>query len=161
MLGIVYYSKNGNTEILAELIEEKYNGRLIKLEEKTKRRGLIGFLKSGYQASSGKQSKLINTPWEDIKDCSELYLCTPIWAGKTTPAMNTFLANADFKNKEVIIVTVMADPKLGGASRVHESMKEIVEGKGGSVIKCVGFNGTSPFEKGEKNHIKRQFDTCL
>ena len=161
MIGIVYYSKNSNTEILAKLLEEKYKGKLIKLEEQTKRRGFFGFIKSGYQASTGRQSKLINKPWEDIEDCGELYLCTPIWAGKTTPAMNKFLANAEFENKDVIIVTMMADPKLNGASNVHEHMKAIVEEKGGKVSKCIGLNGTSPFEQGEKNHIKRQFDTCL
>lgn len=161
MIGIVYYSKNGSTEILAKLLEEKYHGKLIKLEEHTKRRGFFGFLKSGYQASAGKQSKLTNKPWEDIEDCSELYICTPIWAGKTTPAMNTFLANAEFANKDVIIVTMMADPKLNGASNVHEHIKGIVEEKGGKVAKSIGMNGTSPFEQGEIKHIKRQFDTCL
>jgi len=161
MTGIVFYSKNGNTEIVAELLNEKYDGMIIKLEETCKRRGFFGFLKSGFQAVRKKQSKLVGEPWSKAADCSKLYLCTPIWAGNAVPAMNTFLANTDFSGKEVTIVTVMADPKLEGAQKVHEYLSQIVKEKGGSVEKCIGINGSSPFEKGDKNHIKRQFDTCL
>ena len=161
MTGIVYYSKNGNTKILAELLAEKYDGKIINLEEKEKRKGILGFLKSGFQASKRKQSKLINTPWDEISNFDKLYICTPIWAGNITPAMNTFMANADLTNKEIIIVTVMADPKLNGVEKSHKYLSDLVAEKGGSVIKCIGLNGTSPFQQGEKNRIKRQFDTCL
>jgi len=161
MVGIVYYSKNGNTEILAELIKEKYDGKIVKLEEKGKRRGPFGFIRSGYQASTRKQSKLVNTPWDEIHEFDKLYLCTPIWAGNPTPAMNTFMAYADLTNKEVVIATLMADPKLNGIEKAHGYLSDLVKEKGGTVVKCVGLNGTSPSQKGEKNHIKRQFDTCL
>lgn len=161
MIAIVYYSKNGNTEIVAKLLEEKYKGKLIYLEEKGKRKGLFGFLKSGFQASTHKQSRLVGAPWDDAKQYDKLYLCTPIWAGNPTPAMNTFIANSNFDSKEVTIVTVMADPKLNGVEKAHKAMSDLITQKGGMVLKCVGISGTSPFEMGEKNHIKRQFDTCL
>jgi len=161
MIGIVYYSKNGNTEIAAELLAEKHKGRMFILEEKGRRKGLFGFLKSGFQAASKKQSVLLNAPWNELEGYDKLFLCTPIWAGNPTPAMNTFLANADLTGKEITIVTVMADPQLNGVEKAHSYLSELVKEKGGTVVKCVGLNGTSPFGKGERNHIKRQFDTCL
>lgn len=161
MIGIVYYSKNGNTKILAELLAQKYDGKIITLEEKGKRNGLFGFIKSGFQAATRKQSRLIGTPWDCIAEFDKLYLCTPIWAGNITPAMNTFMANASLANKEVTIVTVMADPKLNGVEKAHGYLSDLVKEKGGIVLKCIGLNGTSPYKQGEKNHIKRQFDTCL
>ena len=161
MTGIVYYSKNGNTQIVAELLKEKYQGTVIKLDEICKRKGFFGFLKSGFQAVRKKQSKLIGEPWNEAKQYKKLYLCTPVWAGSCVPAMNTFMANANFIGKEIIIVTVMADPKLEGAGKVYDYMTQIIKAKGGSVTKSVALNGSSPFEKGEINHIKRQFDTCL
>lgn len=161
MIGIVYYSKNGNTEIAAELLAEKYQGRIFILEEKCRRRGLFGFIKSGFQAVTKKQSTLLNTPWNELKEYDKLYLCTPIWAGSITPAMNTFIANADLTDKEITIVTVQADPQLQGVEKAHDYLSGLVKEKGGKVIKCVGLSGSSPFEQGDKNNIKRQFDTCL
>ena len=90
----------------------------VKLQETKKRKGIIGFIKSGYQAASKKCSELIGEPWEEIKDCDEIYLCTPVWAGSSTPAMNTFMSKADFTDKNVNIATVMADPQLNGAQKV-------------------------------------------
>lgn len=161
MIGIVYYSKNGNTEIAAELLAQKYKGRIFILEEKYRRKGLFGFIKSGFQAATKKQSVLLNTPWNELKEYDRLYLCTPIWAGSITPAMNTFVANSDLTDKEITIVTVMADPKLKGVEKAHEYLSDLVKKKGGTVVKCVGLSGSSPFNHGDKNNIKRQFDTCL
>lgn len=161
MVGIIYYSKNGNTKILAELLEEKYQGRIVELKETCKRRGFIGFMKSGYQATRRKQSKLIGTPWAKIGEFDMLYLCSPIWAGKITPAVNTFLANADLNGKEVVLFTIMADPNLKDVEKEHGYVKQLIEEKGGKVVKCIGLNGAGPSEQAEKMHIKRQFDTCL
>ncbi|MBN2879493.1 MAG: NAD(P)H-dependent oxidoreductase [Clostridia bacterium] len=161
MQGIVYYSKNGNTEILAELIAEKLGAKLIKLEETKKRRGIIGFIKSGYQAVNKKCSELIGTPWEEIKECDEIYLCTPVWAGSSTPAMNTFMEKADLKGKTVNIATVMADTKLEGAQRVHEYMKSVLNEKGAAVKNCIALSGTSPLKQGERQHIQAQFEKLV
>lgn len=161
MIGIVYYSKNGNTEIVAELLAEKYHGRVFVLEEKCRRKGLFGFIKSGFQALAKKQSVLLNTPWKELKDYDILYLCTPIWAGNITPAMNTFMANADLTDMEITIVTVQADTQLERSERAQNYLTELVKKKGGIVKKCIGLSGSSPFEKGDRNNIKRQFDTCL
>ncbi len=159
MTGIVFYSKNNNTKTLAELLAEKYEGRIIELKEEQKRNGLFGFLKSGFQASKRIQSKLINTPWDEITDCKKLYLCSPIWAGKTTPAMNTFIANADLNNKGIVLVNIMADPDFKGLETEQEYISDIITKKGGTVEKSVAINGASPFQQCDKLHIKRQFNT--
>lgn len=161
MIGIVYYSKNQNTEIVAEMLAEKYKGRIFVLEEIGNRKGLFGFIKSGFQAATGKQSKLSNSPWKELDGFDKLYLCTPVWAGNITPAMNTFMANADLTGKEITIVTVMADPDLRNIDKTHKCFSDLVVKKGGTVSKCIGLNGSSPFKQGDKVHIKRQFDTCL
>ena len=161
MIGIVYYSKNGNSRIVAELLKEKYDGKIIELEEKHKRTGLFGFLKSGLQAVRKSKSELLGEPWNEISDFDTIYLCTPIWAGSLTPAMNTFIDKADLKGKDIIIVTVMADPKLKGVETPQQYLSGLAAQKGGNVIKCIALNGSSPFKPAEKTHIKRQFDTCL
>lgn len=161
MTGIIYYSKDGSTEILANLLREKYKAKVIRLVESTNRKGIFGFIKSGFQAVKKMQSKLVDAPWEKIKDWDTLYLCTPIWASNGTPAMNTFLANANLKGKNIIIVTVMADSNIAGARDCHDYLSNLVVQAGGKVEKCIGLHGASPGKCSQLGHIKKQFDAKL
>lgn len=153
---IVYYSRSNNTRTGAEYIANKMGSELIELIEAKGRKGLTGFIKSGYQAVSGKTSQLVGNPWEKAEKHSSLYLMTPIWGGKTTPAMNAFLNKADFKGKDVTVITFQADEKGSGSEGVYSNIRQIVETGGGTFLGGYAMHSTAPGRFAGKDYIEKQ-----
>lgn len=156
--GIFYYSRSNNTRAGAEYLSGKLGAELVELLEINARKGLTGFLKSGYQAASGKKSQLQGEPWKCIEKYTSIYLMTPIWASNGTPAMNAFLEKADFSGKEVTVVTFQADAKGGGSEKVHHYMKSIIENGGGKFRKGIALHSASPGKFAGKEYIESQVD---
>ena len=148
---VVYYSKNGNTRFAANIIAEKTQGVLIELKEKRMGNPLQAMLKLC--------SKLSGTPWEEIVNANKVYLLAPIWAGRCTPAMNTFVKRADFGGKEVVIVTVQADPNLKNNPAVTKTLAGRIAKTGGKVMDSFGlcgeFLGKCKSEKDMKAQIEK------
>ena len=153
---IVYYSRSGNTRFVAELLAGQKKGTLVPLEERGRRRGLLGFLKSGYQASTGRSSRLLGEPWEHIKDCPSVYILTPVWAGKTSPAVNAFLEHADLQGKQVYIVTLQMDSAHKGSDRVHQSLAERIRRCGGEVGAEYSLHSAGPGKFAGEEHLRRE-----
>lgn len=156
--GIVFYSRSNNTRVAAEFLAEMLKAELIELVEKGERKGFAGFIKSGYQAASGKKSELQGEPWKNATKHEKLYLLTPIWGGSITPAMNVFLGHADFEGREVTVITFQADSKGSGSEKVHEKVKEIVERGGGNFLRGVPLHSAAPGKFAGKDYIESQID---
>lgn len=143
-IGIVYFSAYGNTEYLARRLSERVGGELIEIRQKDSARGLLGFLKGGFRASTERAAPIEGDPREIASRFQTLYLLTPIWAGKISPAMRAFLQESDFKDKQVYAVTLQADPNRQGSDKVHEFVRAEVEGKGGSLILSYALHSAPP-----------------
>ncbi len=141
---VVYYSLYGNTKYIGESLARHTGAQAVELREEGSRKGVLGFVRSGFQAKTKKRSALVGEPWNRIADCDTVFLVTPIWASSGTPAMNAFLDHADFAGKTVHIVTVQADPKGAGSEKVHNSIAERVQSRGGTVEKRHSLTGSAP-----------------
>lgn len=141
---IAYYSKSGNTEIVAEYLSKKIGADIIKLEDKTNYKGIVGFVKGGMNASRTKKAELDVTVYNEISKYDRIILATPVWAGKTTPAINSVLENVDFNGKEVYVVTTQADPSFKGSDERKRFYKDIIEKKNGKVIEYFSLQGAIP-----------------
>ena len=80
----------------------------------------------------------------------------PIWASNGVPAMNTFVAKADFTGKKVCIITVQADPEFKGSKGVHDYIGGIVRSKGGIHISSYAFLGAGIKKCASEDSIKEQ-----
>jgi flavodoxin len=78
---LVYYSRTGNTHMIANTISESIKCDMEEIVEKDKRKGIIGYIKSGYQASRGKVVHIEDSKYE-VSDYDLLIIGTPVWAGK-------------------------------------------------------------------------------
>lgn len=132
--GVIYFSRDGSTRVLAKLLGEKYEADVIELTEKGKK---SGFFKGASKASKKQGIELEGEPFNKIEDYKKLYLCTPIWAFNGTPAMNSFIDKADFTDKEITIITVKGFAPDGAMGKTHAFLTESVEKKNGKVIKCL------------------------
>ncbi len=156
MTGVVFFSRDGSTRVLAKLIEKDKGAELIELRDPKDRHDIIGFIKGGFQASAKRQVKLDGEPWKQAEACDLLYLCTPIWASNGTPALNTFLRQADLNGRRIVIITVMADSRLKGIEKTHAYLSSVVERKGGKVEKCIALHGAAPGKCAEEAYFKQQ-----
>lgn len=119
---VVYYSRSGNTREVAQSIAQEIPGDIEEIHDTQKRSGIIGWIKSGYQANRGKLTTL--KPLE--KDPSEYDLViigTPIWAGYPSVPVKTYLIeNKDkFKN-----VAFFATYNGAGFPKAVKTMTKIV-----------------------------------
>jgi flavodoxin len=145
---VVFFSRDNNTRTGAKLIAARTGAKLVDLkEEKT---GNV------IQAVFKMSSRLSGSPWEDIRQARRVYLMTPIWGSRSTPAVNAFVKAADFRDKEVRIVTFQASPDLKGSGSVHAFLKKRVQAKAGTVSKCYAFVGAAPGKCLEEAEIERQ-----
>ncbi|KNZ41578.1 hypothetical protein [Acetobacterium bakii] len=147
---IVFFSKDGNTKIGAKRLNERLNGKIIELTEARKGNVLQAFLKMG--------SKLQGSPWDGIKDATDIYLMQPIWASNAVPAMNAFLKKANFQGKTVTIITFQVSPDLNGSDKVHQAIGERVKNKQGIVKATYALIGGGIGECAGEEKINPQID---
>jgi len=156
--GVVFYSRSNNTRTGAEYMAKKVGAELIELIEDKGRKGLTGFIKSGYQAVAGKMSHLEGEPWKEAEKYLSLYLLTPIWGGKITPAMNRFLQETNFKDRKVTMITFQADEKGAGSEILYDSTRQIVENHGGIFLGGYAMQSTVPGKFAGSEHIIEQLE---
>jgi hypothetical protein len=111
--GIFYYSKTGKNKILVDMLNQKGNFEIEEIIDKKNRKGIIGFVKSGFDAITKKLTEIENIKLNpDVFD--HIIIGTPIWAGNITPAIRTFLKkfNGSIKNYSVISVSGFGEKNL-------------------------------------------------
>ena len=108
---VVFYSNDGNTRLAAEELAKQKDAKLFELKEKKgKRKGFFGFMSSGFGASTKKKSALINHYSEETKKFDTVYIGSPVWAGNSSPAVNTYVHHADFAGKKVYLFFYLRKP---------------------------------------------------
>ena len=158
---VAYFSKTGNTKIAAEYLAEKIGAKAIALSDGTNYKGLIGFMKGGMNASLSKKAKLDNKLFDEISKYERIVLATPVWAGKTTPAINTVLENVDWQDKEVYVMTTQADPECKDADKRESYYKEVIEEKKGNFKTLFALSGNAPGKLTEKEEMIRRVDETV
>lgn len=153
---IIFFSRSNNTRTAAQYLSSTINADLIEIVEETNRKGFIGFLKSGMEAVIGKKSNILGEPWTLIDPYSNLFIMTPIWGSHSTPAINSFLNNANLKGKEIIVITFQADREGRGSEKVYNHLSEIIEKKGGKFLKGIPLHSTAPGKYAGKDYLEQQ-----
>ena len=98
----VYYSRTGHTEKLMGDIATELGCEIVKLEDGVKRSGLSGWLVSGLHAVSRKVPpvKEIETKLP-LKEYDLVILGTPVWAGRCSAPIRSFLLQHGEELKKV------------------------------------------------------------
>jgi flavodoxin len=129
-IGIVYYSRTGNTRQTAKMIEEKCKEKkadvdLIEIEH-VKR---PGFFAAG-RASSKQLDLPIKDAAFDMKKYDRLIVGCPTWAGKPSPFMKVFLNQVkNIKGKTVAVFGTGMSP-IDKRDQFKEIMKSNIEKAG-------------------------------
>jgi flavodoxin len=153
---IVYYSWKGKTELVATSISRILDADLRKVEEVKRRKGFFGFMSGGCSALRGKCSRI--KPLDlNLNNYDLIFLGTPVWALRPTPAINALISKVDFKGRDIVLFVTMGG---FGGKRVIKIMEDKIRAKEGKVIdffiiKTGGVKTEDIIKKGEE--IGRQF----
>ena len=97
----IYYSLSGNGDFLAEQLKKQgYEIRKVIEKKKAPKVFFFRILSGGFRAGMNIKGKLIDYN-NDISEFDEVVVGSPIWNGRFTPAINSVLAETDFKDKKL------------------------------------------------------------
>jgi flavodoxin len=156
---VVYYSNTGKTEMAAHAVAQALGADLRRLVEKRARRGLLGFLRSGFEARTGVKSELVN-PDYSLEGYDRIILCQPFWASSLVPAMNRYLSGIEPKGKRFALLLVKGGSEAGAALA---KMRAGLEARGGKVVAALdvqaGMGPKPDLEKAMVEEVRRWAST--
>jgi hypothetical protein len=129
---IVYFSLGGNTERVATNLAARLGADVEKIQEQTPRRGLFGYLRAALD-SLRERPALIGNIGRRAADYDLTIVGTPIWAGKITPAVRTYLATIRGTAKRVAFFITSGSTDI---ARVLPALEGLVASE---AIASVGF----------------------
>ena len=88
---VVYYSRSGHTKQVAEQIAKATGADLEAIVDPTKRSGILGYLRSGFEASRGRLVE-IGKSMHDPSAYDVVVIGTPIWDMSVTSPVRSYLA---------------------------------------------------------------------
>ena len=116
----VGYVDKGNTEIVAEYIQELTNADMFKVEP------LVPYAKDYATCIEEAKQRIGNAPIkEEIKDISSyevIYIMSPIYWGTYAPELETAIKNLDFTGK---IIRIISTHEGSGLANVVNDVKRI------------------------------------
>ncbi|WP_300668909.1 hypothetical protein [Desulfoluna sp.] len=129
---LVYYSRTGTTEALAEGIQERLGCDMEVIIDQKNRDGFFGNLCGGLDALLERQT-LIKPPTHDPAGYDRVIIGTPVWYGNLTPAVRTWLCrhtNEEPRFKTAFFCTFAG----GGNERAAKKFMGLVKSKCGAVL---------------------------
>jgi flavodoxin len=121
---VIFYSRTGNTQFVAETIASIWGSELIPLKDKKKRSGVLGWLLSGRDAYLERQTEIeqVNV---DLEKYDIIFLGCPNWASNLAPAIRTFIAANDFAGKKAVLFCTQDGM---GAEKVFNNLRRVTIG---------------------------------
>jgi len=114
---VVCYSLSGNTKFVAEKIARQIDADLCEVADKKHKKGKLLYLTGGFAAFRQKLTEIEAS--KTIEDYDLVVVGSPVWAGKITPAIRTFLAKNDFSEKQVAYFITL------GGDKPEKSLKNL------------------------------------
>ncbi|MBE6504994.1 MAG: NAD(P)H-dependent oxidoreductase [Methanobrevibacter sp.] len=134
---IIYYSDSGSTKVMARTLSMHLKADIIGIKDLKNRKGFANRLLSSVDAF--RESKTEISPEKlDLTDYDLIYIGTPTWAGKPTPAIITLIDRCNWTGKDVILFTTMT--KDGSEETTLERLDEKVSFRGARVVESFSLN---------------------
>ncbi|RAP51733.1 MAG: hypothetical protein BZ133_02430 [Methanosphaera sp. SHI613] len=126
---VIYYSRTENTKQVAQQIADEFDAQLLEVKDKQERGGLLGFIKSGYDSLRENETP-IEYDKVDLTDYDTIFIGTPVWASKPTPAIIQFIKENEFSGTKCVSFATMMGS--GGETTINVINNMIIS-QGGTV----------------------------
>ena len=127
---VIFYSRTGNTRMVAEVIAEAFNLHLQEIKDLKDRSGFFGFI-GGMIDVRKNPITTISPETVNLDEHELLFIGSPIWGMKFAPAITTFLQGADLTGKKVILFATTSSRMKQTA---FDEYRNLINKKGGTVI---------------------------
>lgn len=164
---VVYYSKSGNTEAVAKMIQEKTGGDIYEIETVRtyirERPAAADIPKE--ERETGNLPELKGT-LPDISQYDVIFIGSPIWWYTVSTPVMTFLRDTDFQGKTVAGFYTVA----GDGRNFDKDFRS--QARNARVMKSIGFRGTydtgrgeepdgRAYQEGRRHQVGKQLDAWL
>ena len=132
---VTYYSFSGNTDKVARLFSDivKDSGGSFVMQRLLPKRETKAFLGQCREAATGKRAELEDGVNTDVSSYDTVFIGSPVWAFKPTPAVNTFLDRSNgFHGKKVVVLLTSGSGM--GVKGCFAHIRHILRSKGASNI---------------------------
>ncbi len=123
---VIYYSKTGNTGIVANTIKKEVGAHVKEVLDYTNQRTVMDYMFTSLIDSASIEPQKI-----DINYYETIFIGTPVWLGSITPAIKKIIDNTDFKNKNIILFNTMKG--IGGDVAIKR-LSRLVKKHNGNVV---------------------------
>jgi len=89
-VAIVYYTRSGNTQWVAHELARRLSADLFPIEDTRSRRGVLGFLRSLFEALGHREVRII-APDIALAGYRTVVIATPVWASNVSSPVRTWL----------------------------------------------------------------------
>jgi flavodoxin len=127
---IIYHSLTGNTKAGCNALQAALGADAIEVKDLIDRSGSWGFFKTAIGSLLGNHTK-IEPEKVDLAGYHYVILGSPIWTGKLSMAIRTFIDGNRFDGKKVIIYTTT---NAFEKEEYKEKSKDLVRKAGGDVV---------------------------
>jgi hypothetical protein len=130
---VVYYSLSGNTERVATDLAAHLGADLQRILERTDRRGFFGHLRAAFDTLRERPASLLDIG-RDAAEYDLTIVGTPVWTGRITPAVRTYLESIRGRPRNIAFFTTSGNT---GIDKVLPSMQRLVDQQS---IAAIGFS---------------------
>ncbi len=127
---ILYYSLTGNTRAGCEALQQELSADILEIRDLKNRTGGWGFFRAAIGSLFGVHTK-IEPKNPDMSGYANLIIGSPIWTGKLSIAIRTFIDENRFDGKKVIIYTTT---NAYEKEKYKEKSRNLVREAGGEVV---------------------------
>jgi flavodoxin len=142
---IVYYSRTGNTKIACEALQKELGCDIIEIKDLTNREGRWGYYTAAFGSIFGTHTGIDPAKF-NLSPYATIIVGSPIWAGKPSAAIRTFIAENRFDGKRV--VPVFTTNVILKETSMDRTKKLIIQ-SGGQIAGCFQITSTENVD-GEK-----------
>ncbi len=111
---VVFYSRTGNTRIVAEEIRNGLDCDIEEIIDKQKRSGILGYWRSVYDAIRKKETVLEKIK-NDPEDFDLLIIGTPVWNRNVSVPIRTYITQNHAKFNKLAFFCTATGPNFEGA----------------------------------------------
>jgi flavodoxin len=118
---VLYYSRSGHTRRLAERIALALGADLEPITDQRPRSGLIGYLRSGFEATTGRLATIAPIT-RDLAAYDLVVIGSPVWNAAVSSPIRAFLTTACSRIKQTAFFCTYGGR---GAERAFEQMASV------------------------------------
>ena len=129
---VIYFSRSGNTEMMAQEIAKHYRASILHLQATDYRSGLRGLINAVVDSRS--KHAAITPAKIHLSHYDTIFIGAPIWWQSPAPPVWQFIDNHDFTGSKVVLFTTFNS----SYKQIYiDEFQAMVEKKGGEFIKHI------------------------